>query len=129
MPTAVQRYCQQLGCLALVREGFCPTHERQAQRLYDDRRGSAHSRGYGARWGHYRQTFRALYPLCGMRPPGAPETADSRCAAAGRVEPMYVVDHIVPVTGPDDPTFDDPRNHQALCERCHNAKRQREARR
>ena len=44
-----------------------------------------------------------------------------------RVEVATVVDHIMPVTGADDPRFYDPTNHQALCERCHNVKRQREA--
>jgi 5-methylcytosine-specific restriction endonuclease McrA len=37
-----------------------------------------------------------------------------------------VVDHIVPVTGPDDPKFYDAGNHQLLCHHCHNVKRQRE---
>lgn len=41
--------------------------------------------------------------------------------------PASVVDHIVPITGADDPRFYDERNHQALCGSCHDAKRQREA--
>jgi 5-methylcytosine-specific restriction endonuclease McrA len=42
-----------------------------------------------------------------------------------------MIDHIVPVTGPDDPRFWDMSNHQALCSRahgCHDRKRQREGR-
>ena len=46
-----------------------------------------------------------LYPLCGMRAPGAPQTADSVCQQRGYVQAARVIDHIVPVTGPDDPTF------------------------
>jgi 5-methylcytosine-specific restriction endonuclease McrA len=38
-----------------------------------------------------------------------------------------VVDHVIPVTGPGDPSFYMPAAHQALCESCHNAKRQRES--
>jgi 5-methylcytosine-specific restriction protein A len=128
MPTAVPQYCKAPGCDELVREGFCPAHERRAQRQYDDRRGSSHARGYGARWRDFVLHFRSLYPLCGMRPPGAPDTLDSECRAQKRVRPMWVVDHIVPVQGKDDPRFYDPTNHQALCEACHNRKRQRESR-
>jgi 5-methylcytosine-specific restriction endonuclease McrA len=39
-----------------------------------------------------------------------------------------VVDHVIPVTGPDDPRFYVPECHQALCDRCHNVKRSRESR-
>jgi 5-methylcytosine-specific restriction protein A len=54
-------------------------------------------------------------------------TTDSRCAAEGRVTPATVVDHIVPVTGADDPSFFRPEGQQAMCDQCHQAKRQREA--
>lgn len=53
-------------------------------------------------------------------------THDSVCAAKGLIVPGRVVDHIIPVTGPDDPRFYDQANHQYLCDRCHNAKRNRE---
>jgi 5-methylcytosine-specific restriction endonuclease McrA len=59
-------------------------------------------------------------------------TADSECLQQGRTTEVQgkfgVTDHIVPVTGPDDPRFYDESNHQSLCNRCHNRKRQREAR-
>jgi 5-methylcytosine-specific restriction endonuclease McrA len=35
---------------------------------------------------------------------------------------MKDLDHIHPVTGPDDPAFYDPANHQSLCHACHSAK-------
>jgi len=40
-----------------------------------------------------------------------PKTArnDSRCQADGLVQVASVVDHMVPVTGPDDSTFFEPR--------------------
>ena len=34
---------------------------------------------------------------------------DSRCQADGLVQVASVVDHMVPVTGPDDSTFFEPR--------------------
>jgi hypothetical protein len=42
------------------------------------------------------------------RLPGAPLTDDSLCAKEGRIELGVVVDHIDPVTGPNDPTFYQP---------------------
>jgi 5-methylcytosine-specific restriction protein A len=43
------------------------------------------------------------------------------CAAAGRITPAQVCDHIVPHRG-DRALFWNPRNHQALCAGCHNRK-------
>lgn len=103
-----------------------PTAIKRAS--YDDRRGNSNERGYGHKWREYRRHFKELYPLCGNHPPEAPDTPDSICKARGWVEEMKVVDHIVPVNGNGDPRFYDPANHQALCQSCHNAKRQREAR-
>jgi 5-methylcytosine-specific restriction protein A len=132
MPQALAKLCGVLGCPHVQP---CPDHGRKAQqRAYDDRRGSASSRGYGSRWRAYVEWFVAeLFRLavdraglCGARLPGTPDTLDSRCAAAGFIVVGTVVDHIVPVTGPQDARFYEPSNHQLLCESCHNAKRQRE---
>jgi 5-methylcytosine-specific restriction enzyme A len=128
MPNALAHYCGTPGCGERVQTPYCPAHTKTNQQHYDNRRGSASERGYGAKWQAYVRRFRGHYPLCGMRPPGAPETADSRCALEHRPVPMYVVDHIVPVTSAQDPRFYDETNHQALCEPCHNRKRQRESR-
>jgi len=111
-------------CRALV-TGSCPTCTRTADR----RRGTPAERGYDcARWRHFRRSFLEQYPLCGDAPPEAPRTTDSVCRATGRLEAATVVDHIVPVAGADDPTFYVLEGLQALCERCHNAKRSRESR-
>jgi 5-methylcytosine-specific restriction protein A len=128
MPSALLHYCGVDRCGALVRTPYCPAHTKANQQAYDDRRGTSTERGYGAKWRAYREPFVVRYPLCGMRPPGAPQTADSDCARRGQPTPTQVVDHIVPVTGAQDVRFYDETNHQALCERCHNRKRQREAR-
>ena len=46
------------------------------------------------------------------------------CLAVGRVTPMTVDDHIVPIKWGG--SIDDLSNHQSLCERCHNVKRAHE---
>jgi len=72
-------------------------------------RGNANSRGYNWAWRKYRTAFLKQNPLC------------VECEAKGKVKAATVVDHIVPHRG-DKRLFDDPNNHQALCERCHNSK-------
>jgi len=101
-------------------------HEKVKAKAYENWRGSSHQRGYGGRWRALSQSVRRRYPLCGDRPPGAPETRDSVCKAEGRVGLGEHCDHIVPVTGPDDLKFYDKSNLQVLCARCHQAKRGRE---
>lgn len=137
MPATLTRACQHYGCS--YPSDTCPDHSKKAQqKAYDTRRGSASSRGYGARWRRYVEWYRAELMrlhvpragLCGARLPGAPVTTHSRCTALGLVMPGHVVDHIEPVSGPDDPRFYDPTNHQLLCDGrghgCHDAKRQQE---
>lgn len=126
MPAALQRKCARSGCNTLTTGHFCPDCQRQKHQQRDDRRGSATSRGYGRRWDAYRKWFLHRFPRCGDRPKGAPKTSDSRCRAQGLIVAATVVDHIVPVTGPNDPTFYKPACHQALCARCHDSKRGRE---
>lgn len=119
----------------------CPTHGRKAkERAYNHARGSSSQLGYGARWRHFIQWYRdeqvrqgvPRAGLCGSRLPGAPITQDSACERDGIVCYGRVVDHIVPVTGPDDPSFYDPFAVQLLCDGqaggngCHDRKRQRE---
>jgi len=112
----------------------CPDHGRRAQRhRYNQHRGSPTALGYGTPWTRYRSWYfdelerQQGLPICGARLPGAPETTDSRCASHGWVTRGRYLDHIRPATGPDDPAFFDPANHQLLCASCHDAKRQRES--
>jgi 5-methylcytosine-specific restriction enzyme A len=133
MPAALMRACSgRPGCPALVTAGACEDCKRARQTAYDDRRGTAASRGYTAQWAAYSRWARSTVLLyCGDRMPGAPETDDSVCKREGRVTQLAhgggVVDHIEPVQGKDDPRFWDRTNHQGLCNECHNAKRQRES--
>jgi len=52
------------------------------------------------------------HPICG----------DPFKRHVGRYEPTTDIDHIVPVTGPDDPLFWREDNHQPLCHACHSYK-------
>lgn len=79
---------------------------------HDARRGSAHSRGYGVRWDKTSKGFRREHPLCCC------------CQANGVVTATTLVDHVIPHRG-DMALFWDPKNWQALCDRCHNVIKKR----
>ena len=108
------RPCRHTGCHELTRDGYCEKHRREKQQRYDRQRGSSTKRGYGGRWQRYRKRFLAENPLC------------VKCRENNGIEPSTDVDHIVAVSGPDDPLFWDPDNHQALCHSCHSAKTAKE---
>lgn len=102
-----QRFCRHPGCRSLTtdRSGYCSVH-RVLARQYDRYRGTPSQRGYGYRWRKYRDQFLVEHPAC------------EKCWA----EPSKDVDHIIPVSGPNDPLFWEPSNHQALCHCCHSQK-------
>ena len=125
MPSAMLRPCGYLGgCERLTAGQYCDEHGKQEER----RKGSPSSRGYTSRWARFSRNYRTIYPLCGMRAPQAPRTDDSKCLSEGRATAAQVVDHIVPVSGPNDPSFYDLSKLQSLCHECHNIKRQKEKR-
>lgn len=99
--------------MVLVAKGRCPKHERSANRAYEQRRGSAHSRGYGADWRAKRERVLDAEPLC------------RSCAREGRTAAAVDIDHIVPK---HDGGTDDLSNLQPLCHDCHSAKTTREGR-
>lgn len=76
-----------------------------------DRRGSAHSRGYGATWRRIRLRFLQEHPLC------------VDCLRHGQTVPATEVDHIKPkrIGGTDE-----WENLQPLCKTCHSVKTGRE---
>lgn len=125
------RPCLTKRCPTLTRERYCatcaPLQQQVKHSVYDSQRGTSTERGYDSRWRKYRTWFLSQHPLCGQRDASAIETADSRCQQSGRIKAATVVDHIVPVSGPNDPEFYAIANHQAMCDGCHNAKRQRES--
>jgi 5-methylcytosine-specific restriction protein A len=88
-----------------------PPIHRPYRQPHDDRRPSAHARGYDHRWRKYTKLFLSK-----------PENAVCRgCTAEGRDVPATVVDHITPHRG-DQRLFWSPRNHQPLCKPCHDHK-------
>lgn len=96
--------------------GYCPTHAKAERQRYDAQRGTAHERGYTARWRRYAQWFLRQHPLCEC----------DECKAEGRIKPSTDVDHIQAVNGPDDPLFWEPTNHWAMAHECHSRKTARE---
>ncbi|MFP4539129.1 MAG: AAA family ATPase [Dichotomicrobium sp.] len=88
--------------------------QKQRQRDLDRRRGSAHKRGYTRQWAAYAARYKLRHPLC------------VHCAEDGIDTLTEAVDHIQPVSGPDDPLFWDEDNHQSLCRTCHSRKTARE---
>ena len=76
----------------------CPDHKRKA---WSDKKTSASSRGYGARWRRLRTMILARDPLCAC---GAPSTE---------------VDHIIGKAKGGTDALD---NLQGICEPCHKAK-------
>lgn len=118
--------CATPGCPRTVDRGHCSGHQRQR----DQRRGSAASRGYDAKWHRLVAAFYAelvaagVPPVCGATLPSVLATGDSLCAAEGlqTFEPLDC-DHIQPHDGQRDPRFWDMQNLQLLCHgRCHSRK-------
>jgi 5-methylcytosine-specific restriction protein A len=134
MPSALLRPCGYAGgCPELVVSGCCPAHTRQAEQ----RRGSAHARGYTRAWAQRKARYiqrlinLGIAPVCGARLPGAAATTDSVCQQEGRFVGdsgngrALELDHIVPHEG-DPALFNDDLNLQLLCRRDHSAKTLRE---
>ena len=122
MPPAPRRPCKHPGCKELVSNGpYCGQHEKKKAEIvkierkkYDNERGTSHSRGYDYRWRKYSKQYRLDNPLCVM------------CEKDGKLTLTQCVDHIIPVSGPDDPLFWDENNHQSLCHAHHSEKTARE---
>lgn len=103
--------CAHAGCGVLVKNGTnrCDKHKQQVQRQQDQKRGTAHQRGYTGRWRKSREGFLNKHPLC------------AECERNGLITAATVVDHIVPHKG-DDTLFWDRENWQPLCKTCHDRK-------
>lgn len=106
MPSSAPHPCTSPGCPALVKgRGRCDEHEAKAE----TKRGTAHARGYDARWRAYRLTYLRAHPLCVL------------CEADGRVTASTVVDHIQAHKG-DQLLFWHEGNHRAVCKPHHDAR-------
>lgn len=119
MPSKPPKPCRHPGCPEITTDpsGYCHRHreyEKAVRNDYEKRRGSAASRGYDRRWRNCAKSFLAEHPLCKL------------CEKENRLTPATLVDHIISVTGPDDPLFWEPDNHQSLCSSCHSIKTAKE---
>ena len=85
------------------------THRPAHYRKPDQRRGSAHERGYGARWQRERLVYLNHHPLCVV------------CERRGITKAATIVDHIIPHRG-NDVLFWDVANWQPLCASHHSEK-------
>jgi 5-methylcytosine-specific restriction protein A len=86
--------------------------KREARVEYDQRRGSARERGYGAAWDKASLGFRRAHPLC------------LGCEAIGLIEPATVTDHVKPHRG-DMAVFWDSSMWQPACDWHHSDVKQR----
>lgn len=109
MPTSPPHPCNQPGCGKLTHERYCTAHKKAKQKLQDMERGTAHQRGYDARWRKKRANYLRKHPLC------------VRCQAAEKIVAATVVDHIIPHKGNKN-LFNDEDNFQSLCKPCHDHK-------
>lgn len=105
----IKRPCAR-GCGALVERGYCKRCRPAAATAVNEReRGSSTARGYGGAWPRARRNYLAQHVTC----------CDPFKRHALVAVPATDVDHIVAVSGPDDPRFWDVENWQALCHACH----------
>lgn len=111
MPNAAPKPCLHPLCKKLVHfsERYCETHRKQVHKQVDERRGSAHSRGYTGEWKRAREAYLRDNPLC------------VHCRADHCITPATVVDHVVPHKG-NMRLFWDQNNWQALCKMHHDRK-------
>lgn len=95
----------------------CSQHGHPAtRRQVDQRRGSAHSRGYTRQWDRAAKAFLFTHPLCGDRTNGQAPVM-SVCREQRRLTLAYQVDHVIPHRG-DPKLFWNQDNWQALCHAC-----------
>jgi 5-methylcytosine-specific restriction protein A len=111
MAVLPQRVCAHAGCSAVTRGSYCPRHAAQhkRERTWASSRSSAASRGYGRDWAERRERVLARDPIC---------------RECGR-RPSTEADHLVPKSAGGS---DAMSNLRGLCQKCHRAKTQAEAR-
>ncbi len=112
---SIERPCFTSGCPNTTSGQFCPDCAEEHARLQarnQEGRPSAAKRGYGAKWQRKRKAF--------LKRPA------NRICHCGCGRASNDVDHIQPVTGPQDPLFWDETNWQPLHHGCHSSKTNRE---
>ena len=87
-----------------------PLNSGPPREEYDKRRGSASERGYDAAWHKLREIKVKQNPLC------------EDCEQDGLTVIVNEVDHIIPISGRDDPLRLDMENLRSMCKTCHTRK-------
>lgn len=112
----LKKFCLKQGCSNTVESGYCEEHkESQNQtkklrnKITDQKRGTAHERGYTAQWRRHRIYFLKRNALC------------VHCMEIGRFTGATVVDHIIDHKG-NHTLFWDQSNWQSLCKSHHDIK-------
>nr|DAH83236.1 MAG TPA: HNH endonuclease [Caudoviricetes sp.] len=129
MPKRPLKPCRFPACRELIAGGqhFCAAHTKAKQMESDQRRGTAHERGYTSAWTKARGYYLRAHPLC------------VRCQEVGLIVEATVVDHIIPHKLKDAidsndaklievarALFWDSKNWQSLCKTDHDIKTARE---
>jgi 5-methylcytosine-specific restriction protein A len=145
MPMLPKRGCSEPGCGAVAECGGsrCAMHLQALQRRYDDRRGSRIERGYD----EHHERLRLLCfrrdewrcrgcgwepdvvrdcRLAGIDAPPAEVVLDELRRAKVAGERHLHADHVVPISGRNDPRRLDLDNMQTLCNLCHARKTMKE---
>jgi 5-methylcytosine-specific restriction protein A len=110
----VLRPCKTPACPRLVNErtSYCTSCEQRGTVHPTSDYRAMHNAMYDQpEWRRYTKKFKASHPLC----------TDPYHRHVGETCAMYVVDHIQPHCG-NRALFWNPKNHQPLCEQCHNWK-------
>lgn len=111
MPYKLGTPCSYPKCPEVTTERFCDYHRKMHQRNVSKSRGKELRRAYNSvRWIRFRNWYLQKNPLC------------VKCELEGLTTPATDVDHIVPISTPEDPKFVDPDSVQSLCHSCHSKK-------
>lgn len=114
MPVSAAKPCNSRTCTGLVRNGECNkcgAIRRGKDRAYDEGRGTAHQRGYGANWQKVRRMQLACEPLCADCMAGV-----SINGGGGVITPATEVHHIKARRDGGTDSFD---NLMSLCKTHH----------
>lgn len=129
MATRSKSLCRHAGCgLSIAMPGYCDKHKTARNKEDNERRGTAHERGYTSAWARARAHYLRAHPLCVY------------CARQGRPTAASVVDHIKPhrlkqaIDSGDEQAikvakelfWDSENNWQSLCAPHHDITKQRE---
>jgi len=109
MPRSLPTPCSNNACPKVCHSSYCNECQPDRSKNVERNRKTAHQRGYTVEWARYSKQFRINHPAC------------VRCLANKEITPAAVVDHVIP-HNEDQDLFWDPKNHQSLCKRCHDAK-------